>query len=94
VGTAYGTDFAFITSINNGVYNISNFYQIYPNPTHGNITIKSKEEVPVDMNIYSSEGHLIGNGKLTKQISDLELGLKKVFTLLNLNPIRQKDLIE
>ncbi|MEI6276122.1 MAG: choice-of-anchor D domain-containing protein [Prolixibacteraceae bacterium] len=76
-GTAYGTDLTFITSVNNGLYNINNFYQVYPNPTHGNITIKSKEEIPVEMSVYSTEGHLIRKSKLSKQITDMNLDLVK-----------------
>jgi len=77
VGTSYGSDLTFVTSVNNGVYNISSFYQIYPNPSHGQITIKSKEETPVDMSIFSPEGRLLINSKLTKQINDLNLNLTK-----------------
>jgi hypothetical protein len=77
VGTSYGTDLSFVTSVNDGVYNISSYYQIYPNPSRGKITIKSKEKIPVDMSIYSTEGQLLGNKKLTSQINDLDLHLTK-----------------
>ena len=77
VGTSYGADLSFITSVNNGVYNITDFYHIYPNPTHGNITIKSKEDIPVEMTIYSPEGNLLGESKLTNQIINMDLNLPK-----------------
>ncbi len=81
-GTSYGADQTFITSVNNGVYNINNFYQLYPNPTHGNITIKSKEELPVEMSVYSTDGNLLTNSNLTKQITELNLGLTKGIYLI------------
>ena len=81
-GASYGADLSFVTSVNNGVYNINNFYQIYPNPTHGNITIKSKEELPVELSVYSTEGHLLANRNLTKQITEINLGLNKGIYLI------------
>ncbi|MCK9638833.1 MAG: choice-of-anchor D domain-containing protein [Prolixibacteraceae bacterium] len=77
VGTSYGADLSFITSVNNGVYNITDFYQIYPNPSRGNITIKSKEDIPFEMTIYTPEGNLLGESKLTNQITNMDLNLPK-----------------
>ena len=75
VGTSYGADITFQTSINGGVFDISSFYQIYPNPSYGQVTILSKEEIPVEMAIYSLDGALIHNYKFVKQQNSLNLNL-------------------
>ncbi len=84
VGTSYGADIAFQTSINGGVFDISSFYQIYPNPSYGQVTILSKEEVPVEITIYSMDGVLIQNYKFVKQQNSLNLNLSKGVYLITL----------
>jgi hypothetical protein len=77
VGTSYGTDIPLKTTVNNGVFSISSFYQIYPNPSHGNITVLSSEETLVEMSIYSLGGDLLQNYNLSKKENTLNLNLKK-----------------
>jgi|GEM_PF-2440166 len=88
VGTSYGADVSFITSVNGGIYDVSSFYQIYPNPSAGRITIKSATEVPVELSIYTTDGHLLGINNLTMQSTTLDLGLKKGVYLLVLKSIK------
>lgn len=84
VGTAYGEDLTFKTTVNGGVYSISSFFHIYPNPTHGRITVLTAQEVPVDLNIYSLRGILMYNVKLTGQETVLDLNLPKGVYLVKL----------
>jgi hypothetical protein len=83
VGTTYGDDVVFTIAVNGGVYNISMFYHIYPNPTEGRITIRCPEDIETDVNIYSIQGALLSNFKLYKQENNLDLQLAKgVYTVV------------
>jgi hypothetical protein len=84
VGSAYGADMTFETTVNNGIFNISSFYQIYPNPSHGRITIRVKENIPVDMSLFTLEGVLIQNQKLLNLETVLDLNLPKGIYLIEL----------
>ncbi len=83
VGISYGDDLAFFIPVNGGVFNISNFYQIYPNPSEGRITIRCFEEIATEVSIYSLQGAILRNYKLNGQVNLLNLNLAKgVYTIV------------
>ncbi len=84
VGTSYGADLTFETVVNNGIFNISSYYHIYPNPTHGTIKIRILENVPTDMKIYSLNGILLISKKLLNQETTLDLNLQQGTYIIDL----------
>jgi hypothetical protein len=90
VGISYGDDLIFETTVNNGVFNISSYYQIYPNPSHGRIKIRVAENVPVEMNLYSLDGVLIENRMLLNRENILDLNLEKGIYVIDLKSAKAK----
>ena len=83
VGTVYGDDVAFAIAVNGGIFNVSMFYQIYPNPSNGKITIRNTEDIATEVSIYSLQGLLMRNYQLNGQVNILDLKLARgIYTVV------------